>query len=294
MERMEVIFADGLSTDKTRSIILDAMQTNPHFSLIDNTDKFVPFALNKAIAKSKGDIILRMDAHTAYADDYIETIVATFTKTNADIVGGPMRATGQTNFQRAVAYCTTTKFGIGDSAFHDEKFEGYVDSVYLGAWKRPVFSDVGFFDVQMKRNQDDEFHYRAKSKGKKIYLNPRIKSWYTPRASFWKLFSQYYQYGMYKPLVLKKVVAEVKIRHLIPALFVSYLVLVPVLFVLINWWVLIPFLVYLIFMMIYSLGNNNSFSVKLNCIRVYPALHVSYGCGFLTGLLKLMLTILLV
>lgn len=287
--KMEVIFADALSTDKTRSIILDAMQTNPHFSLIDNPERTVPFALNKAIAKSKGDIVVRMDAHTSYANDYVETIVSTFIKTNADIVGGPMRATGQTNFQKAVAYCTSTKFGIGDSAFHNDSLEGYVDSVYLGAWKRDIFSEVGYFDVQMKRNQDDEFHYRAKNKGKKIYLNPRIKSWYTPRTSFGKLFSQYYQYGMYKPLVLKKVAAEIKLRHLIPALYVTYLLLVPVLYVVIHLAALIPLLLYVIFTMIYSLGNNNALSVKLNSIKVYSALHIAYGYGFLTGLIKLML-----
>ena len=88
----------------------------------------------------------------------------TFGKTGADIVGGPMRAKGKTSFQNAVAKSTSSVFGIGDSGFHNDKKSGYVDSVYLGAWKREIFADTGLFDVDMKRNQDDEFHYRAKSK----------------------------------------------------------------------------------------------------------------------------------
>ena len=195
--------------------------------MLHNKNKIVPYALNIAIKQSTGNPIIRLDAHTEYANDYIEKVIETFETTGADIVGGPMRAIGKTNFQKAVAYATSTKLGVGDSQFHDENAKGFVDSVYLGAWKREIFYDVGYFDEKMKRNQDDEFHYRAKSKGKKIYLNPEIKSRYYPRSSFRKLFMQYYQYGLYKPLVLKKIKTEIKLRHLVPIGFVFYLMLIP-------------------------------------------------------------------
>ena len=66
-------------------------------------------------------------------------------------------------------------FGVGNSSFHFEDFEGFTDSVYLGAWKRKIFEKTGLFDTTFKRNQDDEFHYRAKSMGFKVYQDPEIK-----------------------------------------------------------------------------------------------------------------------
>mgnify|MGYP001431495647 CR=1 FL=1 len=281
----ELIIIDGGSTDKTRQIILEYMSSNSNIKILENTGRFVPFALNKAIQSSEGDPIIRLDAHTVYADDYFTSIVSAFQKTGADIVGGPMRAVGATPFQKAVAIATSTSFGIGDSSFHDENYEGYVDSVYLGAWKRSVFKDVGFFDEDMLRNQDDEFHYRAKSKGKKIYLDPRIKSYYSPRSTFSSLFKQYFQYGLFKPLVLKKVKSEMKLRHLIPSGFVLYLFLIlifcktPLIF--------IPLCIYLLLDILFSFRKGGALHVSMCMLLVYPALHCSYGAGFIKGTLLL-------
>ena len=215
-DNLEIFVVDGESIDRTCEIVSSFRDQFSNLLLLDNPERTVPFALNKAITMAKGNYIIRLDAHSNYATDYISKIVETFETTGADIVGGPMRAKGTSNIQSAIAYCTSTKMGVGNSAFHDENFKGWVDSVYLGAWKKELFKDVGLFDTQMKRNQDDEFHYRAKSKGKKIYLNPEIKSLYYPRDSFNKLFKQYFQYGLYKPLVLRKVHSGAQLRHVIP------------------------------------------------------------------------------
>lgn len=282
----ELYIVDGNSTDKTKEIVSSYSKQYHNIFLLENPQRIVPHALNKALKASTGDPIIRLDAHTHYADDYFEKILETFEKTNADIVGGPMRAVGKTDFQKAVAYCTSTKLGVGDSQFHDEDFEGYVDSVYLGAWRRNIFDEVGYFDEQMKRNQDDEFHYRAKSFGKKIYLNPEIKSEYFPRDTIGKLFKQYFQYGLYKPLVLRKVKSGVKIRHLVPTMFLLYLITIPIGFFLIGWLYIFPLLVYLALEILFALKNKGSITEKIYVLLIYPALHLSYGSGFITGLFK--------
>jgi len=283
-ENKEFIIADGDSTDRTREIITSYAEQYPGITLISNPERFVPFALNECIKKASGEYIIRLDAHTEYARDYFTKIVETFEKTGAEIVGGPMRAKGKTSFQRAVAICTSTIFGVGDSAFHDESAEGYTDSVYLGAWNKNIFETTGLFDVAMLRNQDDEFHYRAKSKGMKIYLNPEIKSWYYPRSSARSLMKQYFQYGLFKPLVLKKVRSEVKPRHLIPSAFVLYLLMIPVLSFITGWITLLPLLLYLIFDLYFSFTKQQGASERMNALLIYPMLHISYGCGFLLGL----------
>ncbi len=283
----ELVIIDGGSTDLTCEIIAEYMQKYSNIRLIANPDKYVPYGLNKAIQSTVGDPVIRLDAHTRYEKDYLTKILETFAKTGADIVGGPMRAIGSTSFQMAVSFATSSSFGVGNSAFHDENYEGYVDSVYLGAWKRSVFADVGLFDTDMLRNQDDEFHYRAKSHSKKIYLNPEIKSWYSPRNNFSSLFKQYYQYGLFKPLVLKKVKSGLKIRHLIPAGFVIYLLTM----VIFSGYTIsfVPIMVYALLALYFSCKSSTKISVILLMMIVFPTLHIAYGTGFIKGWLIVMM-----
>ena len=280
----ELLLVDGGSRDKTKSIIQEYQKNHRNISLLDNPQKIVPFALNKAIPQCKANIIVRLDAHTKYAPDYFEKVLETFDKVEADIVGGPTRTACKAPFQCAVAHAICTPFGVGNSQVHNVAYEGYSDSVTFGSWKKEIFADVGVFDERLVRNQDDEFHYRAKSKGKKIYQNPDIRLWYYPRSSLRGLFRQYYQYGLFKPMVLKKVNSEIKLRHLIPSCFLLYFLSLPLAFVSSFW--LIPLALYTLLDVVFSLKAKGNLKVKLAALLVYPTLHVSYGAGFLRGLFK--------
>ena len=282
----EVFFIDGNSSDKTKAIIQEYSIKYPFIKLLHNSQQYVPFALNIAIKQASGDIIIRLDAHTEYANDYFEKIIQTFQKTKADIVGGPMRIAKGSNIQNAIGYATSTMFGVGNSSFHFENFEGFTDSVYLGAWKKNIFETTGLFDESMMRNQDDEFHYRAKSFGFKIYQSPEIKLYYYPRNSFKKLFKQYFQYGLYKPVVLKKVSSAISLRHFIPALFVLYLASVPFLLAFKWHWLLLPLLLYVFINFYFSCRAKQNIPQTFRIFYSYLILHLSYGIGFIKGLIK--------
>lgn len=281
----EIFLIDGGSTDRTKEIINRYALEDTSILLLDNPKKFVPFALNSAIPHCMGECIVRLDAHTFYADDYFEKILLAFKENGADIVGGPMRAIGNSDFQKAVAYATSTPFGVGNSQFHFEDFKGYTDSVYLGAWKKDIFKTTGLFDEQLIRNQDDEFHYRAKSAGFKIFQDPAIVSHYFPRDTLKALARQYFEYGLYKPLVLSKIKSEIKLRHLIPLAFVLYVLSLPAGLVFTQFYI-IPLLTYGILLLGFSMVNRLNWISKINCLVIYPTLHTAYGLGFLKGLLK--------
>ncbi len=278
----ELLIIDGGSSDSTREIVKEFLTYHKNIFLIDNPGKYVSFALNIGIQKARGEIIVRLDAHTKYSSNYFEKIIESFIKSNADIVGGPYLTIYRNNFQNAVAKAISSPFGIGDSKAHDPNYEGYVDSVPYGAFKKNIFDKTGLFDERLIRNQDDEFNYRANSLGKKVYLNPDIKLWYYPRDSVWGLFKQYFQYGFYKPLVLKKINTGIKVRHLIPGLFVLYLFLLPLATIL-NW-IFIPLIVYIVLLLFTSGITKENFKVKIYSLIVYPVIHLSYGFGFLLGL----------
>lgn len=283
----ELLLIDGNSTDDTCAIIKQYIAQHSNIYLLDNPQRIVPYALNKAIVVAKGNIIIRLDAHTDYSADYFEKILEVFRNTDADIVGGPMRIAKGNTIQNAIGYATCTAFGVGNSSFHFPDYEGYADSVYLGAWKKEIFKTTGFFDVAFKRNQDDEFHYRAKSMGFKIYQHPDIKLYYHPRKTYSLLFKQYYQYGLYKPLVLMKIKSAVSVRHFIPAMFVLYLLTIPAYFIFSFYIGLIPLLIYLLGDLFFTLRSKKPFAEMMSIMLVYPILHISYGIGFIGGLFSL-------
>jgi glycosyltransferase involved in cell wall biosynthesis len=280
----ELFLVDGGSTDGTLEVITKNQEIHPEIHLLHNAKKIVPYALNMAIPRCKGKFIVRLDGHSVYASDYFVKILEAFSRSNADIVGGPTRTRYNTSLQEAIAFAVTHPLGIGGSRVHNEGYEGFTDSVTFGAWKREVFDSVGLFDVDLVRNQDDEFHYRAKSRGFKIYQCPAIKLYYFPRNSLKGLFKQYYQYGFYKPLVLKKVKSEAKLRHLIPSAFVLYLISITLVQ---NLLYLIPLVLYFLMISFVSMTSKKASIVRLYILICIPSVHFAYGSGFLLGLGKL-------
>ncbi|MCF8341862.1 MAG: glycosyltransferase family 2 protein [Chitinophagaceae bacterium] len=281
----EIFFIDGGSNDGTLEYLEEKLKNGSNIKILNNYGKTVPFALNLAIPLCNGDIIVRLDAHTEYSKDYFIKIIDTFVKTGADIVGGPMRIANGSNLQNAIGIATTSKFGIGNSSFHFETYKGYTDSVYLGAWNKLIFDKIGLFDVFFKRNQDDEFHYRAGKNGLKIYQNPEIKLYYYPRNSYKKLFIQYFQYGLYKPMVLIKNSNGLSFRHLVPLFFVLYLLALPLLVcAFTGLFVFFPLSLYLFISLYFSFTNNGNFKEKLKTLLVYPIIHIGYGLGFILGI----------
>jgi succinoglycan biosynthesis protein ExoA len=277
----ELIFIDGGSTDNTIKLIESYASKNNNIRLLDNKNKYVSFALNIGILNCKGDPIIRLDAHTIYRSDYCVNILKAFKKSKADVVGGPMRKIGNSDLQKAIAYCTSNFLGIGDSKIHDLNYSGYSDHVYLGAWNKSLFEKIGYFDENLIRNQDDEFHYRANYQGKKIYLSSDIYSEYSPRDSFSKLFNQYFQYGLFKPYVLKKIRTGIKIRHLIPSLFVLYILALTLFFKYTSLFSILC--IYILLTVFFGFKSKFPTKIKLYSIIIYPIIHLAYGSGFIIG-----------
>ncbi len=174
-EDKELLIIDGGSTDDTVRIVQAWQAKNREIKLLHNPQRIVPYALNMAIPRCEGRYIVRLDAHTDDGEDYFERILDSFARSGADIVGGPTRTRSTNAFQAAVAQAICTRFGIGDSRVHQEDYEGFTDSVTFGAWRREIFDRTGLFDTELVRNQDDEFHYRARSLGLRLYQDPAIR-----------------------------------------------------------------------------------------------------------------------
>jgi succinoglycan biosynthesis protein ExoA len=222
----EVIVADGLSDDGTRRVLEKFATAHHEVRIIDNPGCIVPTGLNAAIRAARGPVIIRMDAHTEYASDYVRQCLAVLEETRADAVGGPWVARGAHLIHRAIAAAFQSPFCSGAGRAHDPTYAGPIDVVYLGCWRRAIFERIGLFDEELVRNQDDEFSFRLIRSGGVIWQSPRIKSWYTPRGSLPALFRQYAQYGYWKVRVIQKHRLPASPRHLVPGSFVLSLLVV--------------------------------------------------------------------
>lgn len=224
-DRMEVILADGMSTDSTRQIIGEmASKTDIAVTVLDNPGKIVPTGMNRAIREAKGDIIVRIDGHTIVESDYVRECVSALERSGAANAGGPMRAVGEGYLSEAVSLATSTPFGIGNSVFHYSDREQYVDTVYMGAFRKDVLFKAGLFDESYQRHQDYELNYRIRKAGGKIFLTPRIRSIYHVRSSLGRLWKQYFQYGVWKGRFVRLHPDSLKWRHMVPPVFVLSLV----------------------------------------------------------------------
>ena len=298
--QLEVLVADGLSDDGTRDILRQYSARAPHVRMIDNPGRIVSTGLNAAIAASTGEIVIRMDAHTTYARDYILQSVRVLEESGADNVGGPWVAEGRGLIGKAIAAAFRSPFCTGGGKAHDANYEGEVDTVYLGCWHRRVFDWAGLFDPELVRNQDDEFNFRLRRLGGRIWQSPRIKSSYTPRASLAALFRQYLQYGFWKVAVIRKHRALASWRHAAPVLFVSSIPLSLSLIVLASAFGLSTVAFALggalaAGLMVYVLACVSSAlafarSLETPALLVLPSVialyHIAYGLGFLMGVLK--------
>jgi glycosyltransferase involved in cell wall biosynthesis len=213
----EIIIADGQSTDATSQIVARIAARDPRVQLLANPRQFVSAGLNLAIAQARGEIIIRADAHTEYAEDYVETCVRELLRTGADNVGGPALTRARSYFQHVNSAAYHSWFAVGGARFHDPKFSGYVDTVPYGCWWQRRLVQLGLFDEELVRNQDDELNLRIVRSGGKIWQSPSIRSWYYPRSTPLALYKQYYQYGYWKVRVIRKHRLPASPRHLIPA-----------------------------------------------------------------------------
>ncbi|MFQ5786588.1 MAG: glycosyltransferase family 2 protein, partial [Thermodesulfobacteriota bacterium] len=293
--------------DGTQEEIRKIVASDPKFSALDftflhNRKRIVPCGLNIGINEAKGEYIIRMDAHTEYTSNYILKCTEWLEKTGVENVGGPMRAIGNGYIGKAIELAHHSKFGLGGGKFHDDNYSGYVDTVYLGAWPKRVFEEVGLFDERLVRNQDIEFNARIRKAGGKIFLTPEIKSYYHCRNTLQGLWRQNYENG--KWVVYTKAIVPYCLswRHFIPLLFVVSLLLSGVISVIcylfeFNKLSTFYFLLSTITISGSYLFANLFFSVLLSIKNglkhffilpiVFGTLHLSYGLGSAWGLLTL-------
>lgn len=295
-EDLEVLLVDGMSCDRTREIIADYASRCPFLRLLDNPDRIVPCAMNKGIAESKGDILMRLDAHTFYPSNYFSAITARLREYDAEDVGCVCRTDvlNKTPKTLAIREVLSNRFGVGNSAFRTG-IEGVqeVDTVPFGCWPRRVFEKYGTYNTQLVRNQDIELSKRIINGGGRIIIIPDTYCTYMARETFGALVKNNFGNGKWNILTVYYTgnMRSLSLRHFIPLCFVLGLLLPAVAGIFWHpiWWLAV-FVAAAYLLALGSVSLRLAISKKLNffyLIWAFLTLHTSYGCGSLSALLQL-------
>ncbi len=291
--RMEILVVDAMSTDGTRSIVsqIAAQQTRFRVHIVDNPRGIVSSALNIGVRRGKGDVYVRVDGHCEIRPNYVRSCVKLLESTGAANVGGRQCPVGESFVARAIALATSFPFGIGNARYRYSSEQGYVDTVYLGAYPRAVFERIGAFDERLVRHQDYEFNLRLRQSGGKIFYTPTLEVRYYSRANLRDLVRQYVEYGFWKGQVTRQNPQAFALRHAAPVVLVLVL-LVGVLSSLLVPWVRVPYLALWLLYLGASLlaagylAARGGWQYLPLLPLVFVSIHLSWGLGFWRGVLR--------
>jgi succinoglycan biosynthesis protein ExoA len=304
VDRLEVLVADGRSTDATRDIVsFFEARSSGRVRLIDNPGEIVPTGLNAAIAEASGDVIVRVDGHCEVPPDFVRRAVLHLSRDAVDCVGGILDTVGETRTARVIAAAMSAPFGVGGSAFrstdttssHAQTYSTLTDTVAFPAFTRDAIARAGWFDEELVRNQDDEYSYRLRRLGGRILLAADMRARYYSRGTMRGLWRQCFEYGYWKVRVLQKHPRQMRARQFVPAMFVAGLAAGADLVAIAPWLWPLPASVIALYIAAAAAASastayRHGWWRHLSEWRLIPHLtacfvtmHVAYGLGSLTG-----------
>jgi len=294
---MEVVIADGISTDGTRDEITKFQADFPDLSIrvVDNPLRNIPSGLNRAIEASRGEIIIRSDAHSKPYPDYVVNSVKALEDGHGDNVGGvwEIQPGDDTWIAKSIAVAAAHPLGVGDAMYRYAKHAAEVDTVPFGAFKRALVEQIGRFDETLLTNEDYEFNTRLRKANGRIWLDPSIRSVYFARSTLQELARQYWRYGYWKWKMLRRYPDTIRWRQALPPLFVLSLL------GLIVFSIFIPFMrfvlageLFLYFSILLLAGTRSAIQKSLPFLVIgltlaIPVMHISWGSGLLWSILDL-------
>lgn len=292
-ERIEILVLDGGSQDNTLKIVREEQLNHPNLSVLRNPGKIQSAAFNQGVGVSKGEIIIRWDAHCKYDPDYVYHCVKNHQEGIFGNVGGSIQVLpgSESLMSRTIALINTLAFGTGGAAFRSAPAGKYVDTVPYGSFRREIIEKIGPMNENLKRGEDNEYNARIRNAGYKILLDPEIKSCYYARKDLRSFLKQMGSNGYSIGILLRMSVKYTGLRHTVPLLFFLFIATGLILF---------PFFLYarIIFLFILALyfllslafavmaGIGNDFRIIPLMVFSVFCVHLCYGYCTLKGLIQ--------
>lgn len=290
----ELLIIDGYSKDATLSISKEFLQkTGVNFKIFSNPKKILSAGWNLGLIHASGEFVIRPDAHSELCPGYIEKGVSILNQ-NPEItaVGGLLETKANGFWGNLIKDALSSKVGVGNSSFRTGSYNGFVDTVVYGIYRKKIFQQVGYFNEDLVRHQDNEMHKRIAGSNGCFYFCSEMKAVYYCRNNLESLCKQMFSIGYYLPQTGFKFFNA---RHLAPFLFLLTLISTSILSFIIpltNYIFLFVIIIY--FSIILSEFIRRAITYRnvmlvLNIITV-PLMHFMYGMGTLCGFISTLIS----
>ncbi|WP_353112300.1 glycosyltransferase family 2 protein [Microbacterium sp.] len=295
----ELVLALGPSKDGTTELAHELAARDDRIRIVENPAAHIPVGLNLAIRASRFPTVVRVDAHSELAPGYALRALETLERTGAANVGGVMRAEGRTPFQKAAAHLYNSPVGLGGGAYHGARNEGEAESAYLGVMRRDVLEEVGGFDESIRRGEDWELNLRIRRAGHLVWFDPGLAVTYWPRESWSRLARQFRATGAWRGELVRRYGRRNGLRFFAPPVLVLLIAAAAVVAALQLTGVLsgiaalfasvvyLPLAAYVVLVLAVAFApDRRGLRERLWTLLVLPTMHLSWGAGFLGGLLR--------
>lgn len=293
-DEIEIILVDSNSSDKTKSIMEEYKNTVHDFKriiVLDNPKKTLPCGWNVALKESKGEVILRVDAHSTFPNNFIEENVKEIEK-GENIVGGHRISvtSDDTQWQKTLLIAEQSLFGSGIAKYRRTNERKYVNTLAHAMYRKKVFDEVGLYNENLARTEDNEMHYRMRKAGYKFLLSPNIVSYHHARNTLKGMIKQKYSNGKWIGITMKYCPKCFSIYHFVPLVFVLAIMICLIIALLgNNLFLILLASVYLVFNIVNLaiIIINNGFNTQYLILPfIFLILHISYGIGTMIGFIK--------
>ncbi|GAB6168286.1 glycosyltransferase family 2 protein [Clostridium carnis] len=284
-DKYQIFIIDGESKDKTKEVVKKLMKEFSNVKLFNNPKRIQAAAFNIGIENANTEYAFVIGAHAKYDYDFIKSSVESIKENDVECVGGKIKFDAKTDIGQYYALARGTLFGGGVSSYRYSNKKQLVDTASFGCYKTSSLKEVGGYNEELVKNQDNDINKRIIANGGKILFDPVIKFTYFTRDTYKGIRTQMYNYGFWEAKVIKQDKKQFSIFTLVPSIFVIYNIIA----LLASFKTLIPImlsmvpylLLFIIFYFKYAFGKN-----PFKLLWLYLTIHCSIGIGFIRGVFK--------
>jgi succinoglycan biosynthesis protein ExoA len=247
---------------------------------------------NRAAREAAGEILYFLDDDSQVAPGFLRSAVGHFRDPQVAAVGGPsLTPLTDSPLQRAIGGAFASPVGGGGVRNRYQKsgrarFTSDSELILCNlSFRREIYLSHGGLDERLYPNEENELMDRLQHEGFHLVHDPELAVYRSQRTSYRAFWKQMYGYGRGRG---EQTVLSGKLKpvSLAPAVLLLYILLLPFSAGVVCALPLLGYLALVLGATLFGAVKARDLRVLPWLLLVYPTLHLVYGAGTISGLLR--------